>query len=1046
MFYKTIFINRIFTKGTEDLIKNNICSFGNSLILADKVSAIVIAFGNFGDSGAPIRISVVDSDMNKVNSCLEILKDIIKNHISDFSFEISENEPSYINRLKGIEKDYDIFNMSGFIPPLSNLNQVTEDMLWMSKFFDRVYEIKEGYVLLVLRPMIKAKDGDEGKGSPLYKLLRAMYMVSDIYRQEISKILKGEEEVHIDLKNKNFHEDIHYIEKSSYNQEKNGKGSSSMDENRKIKKSENTEENTIKTYNLNKINLLFQKNLEFIYSALTSGAWWLSIYIVSKPYSQLIRLMGIYWSFIAKIGNLYSDKNDIYGRKSLVYKKVNEIAILEDLKKYEPNDKELSIYKTLKKYEVDLLYFIKRNDEKIDEDETIQKLLKENNIDKILENITVPYIYEIPVTGNRISSVFQFPHYSTPLISVESGFDYCFKNIKDLKSPNQAEIGKQIESLIENESKNIATININDLTKHMLIVGTTGSGKTNSVITIVNSIKKKSPDTKVFILEGAKREYRKYNLKNFEVIDLIRKYININIFAHPSFISFETHISNICNIINSCLELPTPLPALMSEAIYRAYISYITNDNERLKNKNPILFFLFKAVMDVVNKAGYGGEIGSNIDAAIRTRLRQFLTGATGKVLDCNDDWNTICKNILDKDSIVELESIGDNRVRSFIMSLFALYYRYAVEEDYRRRKKLNDISTNNLNRLIVLEEAHRIIGKGTVARSFGENTTASGEHLEMFSNMLSEIRAFNCGIVISDQSPSKLIPDSIKNTNTKLIMKLVASDDIKAVVESSGLPDDAIKDIPKLSTGQAILLTGSEKPSLIKVNEAKLNILEDDIEIKKDEIEKDMKYQERSFVFIDLLKDINLVKNISDEQLVKYIKLIENKVKDFDKRYRIYDKFTAKCKECFGAQRYNLLFSGKRDIGNVNEFKNIINELGRSIKSLEDINSKLKEANISDDLINKMINSLKIELSSVKNLYKKYLGDNLTYDLENKIDEKDYENISKQLPNVKALCQIKDDIIKRYESQISVKFDLNDEEKRKIILDTLAIFYELME
>jgi len=49
-----------------------------------------------------------------------------------------------------------------------------------------------------------------------------------------------------------------------------------------------------------------------------------------------------------------------------------------------------------------------------------------------------------------------------------------------------------------------------------------------------------------------------------------------------------------------------------------------------------------------------------------------------------------------------------------------------------------------------------------------GGEVTANpkGRAIEVFSNILSEIRAYGEGIIIAEQIPAKLIPDAIKNTS----------------------------------------------------------------------------------------------------------------------------------------------------------------------------------------------------------------------------------------------------------------------------------------
>ena len=80
------------------------------------------------------------------------------------------------------------------------------------------------------------------------------------------------------------------------------------------------------------------------------------------------------------------------------------------------------------------------------------------------------------------------------------------------------------------------------------------------------------------------------------------------------------------------------------------------------------------------------------------------------------------------------------------------------------------------------------------------QNNTA-----KMFSNMLSEIRAYGEGCIVVDQVPTRLIPDAVKNTNLKIIHRLTAEDDIRAVSTSMRLRPDQEAVIGALQPGEAI-------------------------------------------------------------------------------------------------------------------------------------------------------------------------------------------------------------------------------------------------
>ena len=76
----------------------------------------------------------------------------------------------------------------------------------------------------------------------------------------------------------------------------------------------------------------------------------------------------------------------------------------------------------------------------------------------------------------------------------------------------------------------------------------------------------------------------------------------------------------------------------------------------------------------------------------------------------------------------------------------------------------------------------------------------------EMFADILAEMRAYGQGLAIIDQVPSKLVPDALKNTNLKIIHRLVSADDCQAMAGAMALSEDQAKVIARLKVGQAIV------------------------------------------------------------------------------------------------------------------------------------------------------------------------------------------------------------------------------------------------
>jgi len=93
------------------------------------------------------------------------------------------------------------------------------------------------------------------------------------------------------------------------------------------------------------------------------------------------------------------------------------------------------------------------------------------------------------------------------------------------------------------------------------------------------------------------------------------------------------------------------------------------------------------------------------------------------------------------------------------------------------------------------------------------------GRAIEVFANILSEIRAYGEGILIAEQIPVKLTPGAIKNTNLKVVHRLVAEDDREAVGNTMNLSESQMRYLTTLRAGEGVAYTeGMQKPVLLTV------------------------------------------------------------------------------------------------------------------------------------------------------------------------------------------------------------------------------------
>ena len=195
--------------------------------------------------------------------------------------------------------------------------------------------------------------------------------------------------------------------------------------------------------------------------------------------------------------------------------------------------------------------------------------------------------------------------------------------------------------------------------------------------------------------------------------------------------------------------------------------------------------------------------------ACLNTRIDSLKRGWKGEML--NTIYSTPWSELFEKPCVINLSYVGDDTDKSFFMALILQFlYEYCTA---KAELGLIDFNDNGCKHLTVVEEAHRVMMK------CDNPELPQYKSAMMFSNMLSEIRAYGEGMLLVDQVPTRLIPDAIKNTNIKITHRLVAEDDCKAM----GINKEQRKIIPKLLVGQCIISTAlSTDEHWIKVKKVK--------------------------------------------------------------------------------------------------------------------------------------------------------------------------------------------------------------------------------
>lgn len=432
------------------------------------------------------------------------------------------------------------------------------------------------------------------------------------------------------------------------------------------------------------------------------------------------------------------------------------------------------------------------------------------------------------LTTKELSCFINLPLHSVPGINVvEASPDFSLS--KQVGFSSQAiSIGRLLWS---GSSTDIdIKLPLDVLSRHALVAGVNGSGKTNTVLSVLDGfLESKRP---FLVIEPAKTEYvdwavdynNKYREKHpgeegpirifmpgcrhYAKKDLSPDILRINPFEviridEQSEFRVLSHIDRLKSTFAAAFPMQDILPVVMEHLLYDLYTTtnpmIDASDPLYLKKGFPTLSTVDRDfIKDLMRNIGYAQENTQNISAALKTRFESLKFGWKGELLNNEHISGISWSELFGKPCVINLSFAGDDQDRAFIMSLILQFlYEYRIAES---ESKGFDFNNNSCRHLVVVEEAHRVMSRC-------ENPELpqykSGM---MFSNFLSEVRAYGQGMMIVDQVPIRLIEDAIKNTNVKIIHKLVASDDARVISESIGLTLDQQRVIPKLSIGQAVI------------------------------------------------------------------------------------------------------------------------------------------------------------------------------------------------------------------------------------------------
>lgn len=345
-----------------------------------------------------------------------------------------------------------------------------------------------------------------------------------------------------------------------------------------------------------------------------------------------------------------------------------------------------------------------------------------------------------------------------------------------------------------------AGIALNDFTKHGLIVGMPGSGKTNFSLGLLLQFWQDF-GIPFLAIEPTKSEYRSLldAIPDLQIFTPGKTHVSpyvVNPFLPPRGVTVESYVPSLMSAFKAAFSMPNPLPDIFLGAINDCYNLYGWKSNSTAEDPNAEPFGLYefiKVFKRRIQNMDYKGEVKSNLESAGVVRLVSLIEQNS----NIYDTIHTISlDDLLRKPTVIELNAINNKEQKSLIMALLLIAICVHTKNNVSGDGKLKNI--------LLIDEAHVLLGgSGPVEEG---TANARGSTVEALEDMIAEVRSYGTGIIIADQSPTKVGRGVLANTNVKVIFKLVEKENKDAISTATGMEAADYELLGRLGVGEAML------------------------------------------------------------------------------------------------------------------------------------------------------------------------------------------------------------------------------------------------